>query len=116
MPDRTLLRIGGVLAVVGAIKFIVGNFLTIGGGGGDPGDTAAVLRDAAESTTSVGGRLLIFLGSALMVGALVALYRSITEGPGAALATLGLASALVSLAVFSVVLGTNTRPVHRALA
>ena len=107
MPDRTLLRIGGVLAVVGPIAFIVGNFLVIGRGGGDPADTAAQLRDAAESTTSVEGRLLIFVGSALMVGALVALYRSITEGPGAALATLGLASALVSLAVFSVVLGTN---------
>jgi hypothetical protein len=50
---------------------------------------------------------LIFVGSALVVGALAALYRSITEGPGAALARLGFASALVALAVFVIVIGTN---------
>ena len=106
MADRTLLRIGAVLAIVGAIAFIVGNLLTIGGGG-DPADTAAVLQEAVESTTSVGGRLLIFVGNVLVVGALVALYRSITEGTGAALARLGLASALLALAVFMVVIGIN---------
>ena len=106
MLDRTLLRIGAVLAIVGAITYIVGNLLTVGGGG-DPADTAAVLQEAAENTTSVVGRLLIFVGNALVVGALVALYRSITEGPGAALARLGFASALVAMAVFTVVLGIN---------
>ena len=71
----------------------------------DPDDTAAFLQDTAESTTSVEGYLLVFVGNALLVGALVALYRSITEGPGAALAQLGFATALVALAVNAVWLG-----------
>ena len=102
MPDRTLLRIGAVLAIVGAIAYFIGNTLT---GSANPFDTAALLQEAAESTTSVGGRLLEFVGYALVVGALVALYRSITEAPGAALAQLGFASALVALAAFVVWLG-----------
>ena len=106
MPDRTLLRIGAVLAIVGAIAFIVGNFLPVGGDA-DPADTAAVLQEAAESTNSAGARLLILGGIALVIGALVALYREITEGPGAALARLGFASALAAFAVFVVVIGIN---------
>ena len=102
MPDRTLLRIGAVLAMVGAIAFMVGQSL---GPTVDPDDTAAFLQDTAESTTSVGGYLLRFVGDALLVGALVALYRSITEGPGAELARLGFATALVALAVNAVWLG-----------
>ena len=102
MPDRTLLRTGAVLAIVGAIAFMVGQSI---GPSVDPDDTAAFLQDTAESTTSVAGYLLVFVGNALMVGALVALYRSITDGPGAALARLGFATALVALAVNAVWLG-----------
>ena len=50
---------------------------------------------------------MIVVGIALVIGALVTLHRSITEGPGAALARLGFASALVASAVFVVVIGIN---------
>jgi len=62
----------------------------------DPANTKAFLRQVAESTIWVGDHVGIIFAVLLVTGGLVAVYRSITSGPGAAWARLGFAAALVS--------------------
>jgi hypothetical protein len=62
----------------------------------DPANTKAFLRQVAESTIWVGDHVGIIFAMLLVTGGLVAVYRSITSGPGAAWARLGFAAALVS--------------------
>lgn len=93
MKDRTLLRIGAVLLIAGVV-------LTFSGGAlhplvPDPGDTAVILQSIVDSPSWAGLHVAILTGGFLMIVSLLALYRSITEEPGAALARLGFATALV---------------------
>jgi hypothetical protein len=94
MPERTLTRIGAAAAVLGAVLGLVVNVLLPRVS--DPANTKAFLRQVAESTIWVGDHVGIFFAMLLVTGGLVAVYRSITSGPGAAWARLGFAAALVS--------------------
>src|SRR2546426_7719237 len=94
MPERTLTRIGAAAAVLGAVLGLVVNVLHPRVN--DPANTKAFLRQVAESTIWVGDHVGIIFAVLLVTGGLVAVYRSITSGPGAAWARLGFAAALVS--------------------
>jgi hypothetical protein len=94
MPERTLTRIGAAAAVLGAVLGLVVNVLHPRVN--DPANTRAFLRQVAESTIWVGDHVGIIFAVLLVTGGLVAVYRSITSGPGAAWARLGFAAALVS--------------------
>jgi hypothetical protein len=68
----------------------------------DPGDTEAILQSIVDSPGWAGIHVGILAGGFLVIGGLLALYRSITGEPGAALARLGFAAALVGGAIYLV--------------
>src|SRR3989475_6215455 len=94
MQDRTFNAMGAAAAVVGAVFGFGSIFLPPLCNGA--GNTKAFLRQVAESTIWVGDHVGIIFAMLLVTGGLVAVYRSITSGPGAAWARLGFAAALVS--------------------
>ena len=101
MKDRVLLRIGAVSLVVGVVLPVIFG-LALHPQVSDPGDTEAVLQSIADSPGWAGMHVAILLGGFLVIGGLLALSRSITAEPGAALARLGFAAALVGGAIYSV--------------
>src|SRR5437879_12003351 len=94
MPERTLTRIGAAAAVLGSVRGLRSSVLHPRVSA--PANTNAFLRQVAESTIWVGDHVGIIFAMLLVTGGLVAVYRSITSGPGAAWARLGFAAALVS--------------------
>ena len=103
MQERTLLRIGGVSLIAGFVLTIVHVvLLVVDAPLSDPGDTEAFLQSIVDSSIWAGIHVLVLIPLLLGVGGLLALYRSITGEPGAALAQLGFAAALMGGAVTSV--------------
>ena len=94
MPERALLRIGSVSAIVGAVLLVIVNILHPRGT--EWGDTRGHLQEIADSGVYLGDHIGLLVAVLLVVGGLVALYRSISSGTAAALARLGFAAALVS--------------------
>lgn len=94
VPERTLLRIGAVSAVLGVVILIGGSVIH---GGDDPANLVVSLTQYAANANWVVAHILQFLGFFLIAGGLVALRWSIPREPGAALARLGLASTLVAV-------------------
>ncbi len=94
MVERTLLRIGPVSVVLGVIIFSVSGAFH---GGHQPDDLVATLPQYATNGNWIVVHLGQFLGQLLVVGGLVGLYRSITLGPGAALAQLGFVAAVIGI-------------------
>ena len=105
MPERTLLRIGSVAAIGGAVLAVIANILHPRGA--DIDDTRAHLQEIADSGIFLGAHIGLLVAFLLVVGGLAALYRSITAEWGAALARLGFANALVSAALIAVVVGID---------
>jgi hypothetical protein len=94
--QRGIFRIGAVAGIVGALLAMVGNLLHPATPIGDP---EGVARTIAQSERWVLVHLVIVVGLILMLGALVALSRSIEGGLAGALAQLG------SVAVSGVTVG-----------
>lgn len=94
--ERSILRLGGVAAVVGALLGMVGNLV-------HPAtpidDQEGVARAIAESEIWVPVHLAIVLGIVLMLGALVAISHSIREGVAGALARFGLVAAVTGATI-----------------
>ncbi len=94
--EHSLLRISSLSAVAGAILGLVANAL-------HPHATdessEAILREIAASTVWVSTHVGIIVAVLLVIGGLVGLTRSLSGGPGAAFAQLGLAAALLGGAV-----------------
>ncbi len=106
MPERILLRIGGVSAVVGSILVLVLQVLV------HPrtdmeADPEGALQLIAESNIWIGSHVGMIFAVLLVAGGLVGLYRSITSGAGAAWARLGFAILLAGMSVLLVYLGTD---------
>lgn len=105
MSERSLLRIGSISAIVGAIFAIIVNLL-------HPRSATlqnpeAFLKMIAGSPIWVGDHVGIVFAGLLVTGGLVAIYRSIRGEPGAAWARLGFAGALVSTAILFVLMATD---------
>src|ERR687891_2514835 len=94
--DRMVLRIGGVVAAVGALLGLVGNLIHPVTPIDDPEGVARVI---ADSEIWVPVHLVIFLGLVLMLGGLVALYHSIRRGSAGALARFGLFAAVAGATI-----------------
>ena len=98
--DRSLLRIGAVVAVVGAVLLFVSTLLHPFEA--DPNDALAAFREYAADRLWIASHLGQFLGVAFMVAALVALSRTLAEGAAGAWSRIGVAGAVASLAVAAV--------------
>jgi hypothetical protein len=81
-----IFRIGSVAGIVGSLLAMVGNLFHPATPIGDP---QGVVRTIAQSESWVLVHLVIVVGLILMLGALVALSRSIEGGVAGALAQLG---------------------------
>jgi hypothetical protein len=90
--DRTMYRLGGIAAVVGALLGMVGNLVHPATPLDDQGGVAGVI---ADSRLWVPVHLAIVIGIVLMLGGLVALRHSMRGGRAGALARYGLVAAVV---------------------
>jgi hypothetical protein len=81
MPDRNLVRVSSVSAMLGAIMLIVTNILHPRGA--DFGDTAEQLQEVADSGIYLGDHMGLLVGVLLLLGGLVGLSRSLADGGGA---------------------------------
>jgi hypothetical protein len=94
--QRGIFRIGAVAGIVGSLLAMVGNLLHPATPIGDP---EGVARMIAQSERWVLVHLVIVVGLILMLGALVALSRSIEGGLAGALAQLGSVAAVAGVTV-----------------
>jgi Domain of unknown function (DUF4386) len=94
--DRALYLYGGVAAVVGSLLGMVGNLIHPVTPMNDPQGVAHVI---AESEAWFGIHFVIVIGIGLMLGGLVALGRSISDGPARALSRLGLFAGTVGITI-----------------
>lgn len=94
--QRWIFRLGAAAAVVGSLAGMVGNLIHPVTPLDDPAGVARVIADSAAWTPI---HLVIVFGIALMLGGLLALYRSIQGGLAAAFAGLGWAAAIAGIAV-----------------
>ncbi len=94
-----MLRIGAVSAPLGVITLFVADAFH---GGHDPADLEATLPEYASNANWEAVHVGQFLRYVLVFVGLVALYRSIAEGRGAALARLGYVTAVLATAVYAV--------------
>jgi hypothetical protein len=94
--SRWIFMLGATAAIVGSLAGLVGNLVHPVTPLDDP---AGVARVIAESDAWTPVHLVIVAGIMLMLGGLLALYRSIQGGLAGALAQLGWAAAVAGIAV-----------------
>jgi hypothetical protein len=94
--EGEIFRVGSVAGFVGALLAMVGNLLHPATPTGDP---EGVARTIAQSENWVLVHLVIVVGLILMLGALVAISRSIEGGLPGALAQLGSVAAVAGVTV-----------------
>ena len=99
MVERTLLRTGAVSAPLGVITLYVADAFH---GGHNPADLEATLPEYAANANWEVVHIAQFLGYVLVFVSLVALYRSMAEGWGAALARLAYVTAVLATAIYAV--------------
>ena len=92
----SIFRIGAVAGIVGSLLAMVGNLLHPATPIGDPQGVAGTI---AQSEIWVPVHLVIVVGLILMLGALVAISRSIEGGVAGALAQLGSVAAVAGVTV-----------------
>ena len=98
--EGSIFRVGSVAGIVGSLLAMVGNLLHPATPIGDP---EGVARTIAQSERWVLVHLVIVVGLILMLGALVALSRSIEGGLPGALSQLGYVAAVAGVTVGVVV-------------
>src|SRR5215216_7657930 len=94
--EGSIFRMGAIAGIVGSLLAMVGNLLHPATPIGDP---QGVARTIAQSERWVLVHLVIVVGLILMLGALVAISRSIEGGVAGALAQLGSIAAVAGVAV-----------------
>jgi len=115
--DRTLIRIGAVSAIIGAVLFMVANILHARSPNIEI--TQAQIEAVAASDIWLTDHLVLLVSGLLLLGGLVALRKSISGQPGAAWAEFGYVSALVSTGLWVVLIaldGITSKVVHDAYA
>jgi hypothetical protein len=104
MAEKGTLRTGAFLAFLGVIVLVVSTLYHASKA--HPGDTHAAFEDYATSDPWIASHLGQFIGTILVLGALVALYQAMSKSsqPSSVslLARFGLAGAVVSAAVFAI--------------
>ena len=104
MSERVLLKIGAICVILGVIVFAVaGSFH----GGHEPHNLIVTLPQYAANNNWMTVHLAQFVGQFLAAIGLVALYRSINDGPAAGLAQFGFFTTLVSISTYAVVQGVD---------
>ncbi len=93
-------RIGSIAAITGAILLASGTYLHPLKA--DPNDAISAFAEYAADNFWIASHFSQFLGVVLIVGALVLLSRRITDGSAADWAHLGMAAAIGTLAISSV--------------
>jgi hypothetical protein len=99
--DRTLLRVGGAMAVVGVIMGLTGNVLHPRSTG-YYGDPVAWLNHNTDIDIWFPSHALLLLSSIVLVGGFVAFTRSLAGTGGYGLASVALAFAVMGSAVYGV--------------
>jgi hypothetical protein len=94
--QRWVFRLGAVAAIVGSLAGMVGNLIHPVVPLNDPSGVARTIANSHAWTTI---HLVIVAGIMLMLGGLLALYRSIPGGLAGALAQLGWAAAVAGIAI-----------------
>ncbi len=94
--ERSIFRIGSVAGILGSLLAMVGNLLHPATPIGDP---EGVAQTIAQSERWVLVHLVILVGLILMLGALVAISRSIEGGMAGVLAQLGSVAAVAGVTV-----------------
>jgi len=94
--QRWIFRLGAAAAIVGSLAGMVGNLIHPATPLDDPPGVARVIADS-DAWTPI--HLIIVAGIMLMLGGLLALYRSIPGGLAGALAQLGWAAAIAGVTV-----------------
>jgi hypothetical protein len=94
--EGSIFQIGSIAGILGSLLAMVGNLLHPATPSGDP---EGVARTIAQSENWVLVHLVIVVGLILMLGALVALSRSIEGGVPGALAQLGYVAAVAGVTV-----------------
>ena len=109
---RSLARIGGVAALVGALVFFVSGLFHPSHS--DPNDLPAAFAEYVESPDWVGVHLAQLAGVVLIAVALVALAATFESGRAAAWARLGSAGAAISTAIYAANQGVDGIANHAA--
>lgn len=104
MVESALLRIGAVSVVLGVVVFSVAGIFH---SGHEPHNLVDSLPQYSGNPNWLAVHLGQFIGQFLVVIGLVALYRSLTVGPSAALAFLGFVTTLVSFSTYAAVQGVD---------
>src|SRR5213592_2455212 len=91
--QRSILKLGGASAILGAVIGLVGNLIHPATSG--PGHPAETARVVADSSIWIPLHVALLVSFVLMLGGLVAIHDSITDGRAAALARFGLIAAIV---------------------
>jgi hypothetical protein len=94
--NKALYLYGGIAAVLGSVLGMVGNLIHPVTPLNDPEGVAHVI---AHSDAWFGIHFAIVIGISLMLGGLVALGRSISDGPAGALGRLGLFASTVGITI-----------------
>jgi hypothetical protein len=102
LTDRALLRIGALTGVLGVVVEVVMDQLHPARS--QPNDSAAAFREYAQSAIWTWVHIGQFLGTVLILTALLALARTLARqpGPAGALALLGAAAAVITTSIFAV--------------
>ena len=105
MEDRSMLRIGSVSAMLGAIILVITNVM-------HPrdfeyGDTASHFADVAGSDIYLGDHIGLLVGALLMSAGMIAIARSLRETTAAAWAFFALISAVVAAGLMVVLIAID---------
>ncbi len=103
--DRHLWKVGGLLAIVGGVIFMIANM--IHPRSPDLEVYEEQIRTVAASDIWIVDHLAFLLGALLIILALYALGRSISDGPAATWARFGSLTAVISGGVISVLIGLD---------
>ena len=102
--DRTLFRVGGAVAVIGAVMAVIGNVAHPREKASNLGHPAPYVKVITGSDIWLLAHIDLILVSLFFLGGWVALTRALHGSPGEGLARIGLAFAIVDTAMHTVTL------------